>query len=260
LSFELRVGADRPLVDGGTFRYLEQPWRDYFRSARAHNTLMVDGQEHGVPANGDHFGWSHYPAPRLVAREYHQHADLLTLEHDGYQRLPHPVTHRRHVLAIQPDYWVLADDLLGEGEHLCELYFLFAPGPVLLAAPNHCRAGRSWGNLDLWTFGADTVADLACGQNDPPRGWVSPAYGERQPAFSLRVSRRGPAPLRLLTVLIPQHSRILEVAFPAGGPPGTLVVTGEGVSDSIRIGGPGDSNFQVSRLQPGGEEVSLRLA
>ena len=41
LSYELMVGARRVVVDSGVYEYAAGPWRDYFRSTRAHNTVEI---------------------------------------------------------------------------------------------------------------------------------------------------------------------------------------------------------------------------
>jgi hypothetical protein len=51
-------------------------------------------------------------------------------EHGGYERLPQPVTHRRTVTFNKSDrWWLVADDISGEGEH--ELAFRFHLAPEL---------------------------------------------------------------------------------------------------------------------------------
>ena len=45
LAFTLSVGGKPILVDPGTFSYSSQPWRRYFRSTAAHNTVVVDDRD-----------------------------------------------------------------------------------------------------------------------------------------------------------------------------------------------------------------------
>jgi hypothetical protein len=50
LGFELRVDGVDILVDPGTFTYRPgSPWRNYFRSTRAHNAVELDGADIGGP-------------------------------------------------------------------------------------------------------------------------------------------------------------------------------------------------------------------
>jgi hypothetical protein len=45
LSYELMVAGCRIVVDSGVYEYTAGPWRDYFRSTRAHNTVEVGGTD-----------------------------------------------------------------------------------------------------------------------------------------------------------------------------------------------------------------------
>src|SRR2546426_8943851 len=46
LTFGLAVGGETFLTDIGSYTYTgSRPWHDYFRSARGHNVLLVDGQD-----------------------------------------------------------------------------------------------------------------------------------------------------------------------------------------------------------------------
>ena len=44
-SYELSIAGQRLVVDSGVDEYEPGPWRDYWRSTRAHNTVIVDGAE-----------------------------------------------------------------------------------------------------------------------------------------------------------------------------------------------------------------------
>jgi glycosyltransferase involved in cell wall biosynthesis len=66
LSIELTLGGERVLVDPGTFQYGTPPaWRDAFRSAAAHNTILVDGIEPAMPEGP--FAWATRVDGRLEA-------------------------------------------------------------------------------------------------------------------------------------------------------------------------------------------------
>ncbi len=204
LAFELYIEGDRVLADAGTYAYFpSREWRDYFRSTRAHNTVVVDGQDQAVPLPHDHFGWKAFPHVRVHRWLTSESQDLFDAEHDGYHGLKDPVVHRRRVLHVKPDYWVIVDDLLGNGEHLCELFFQFAPGELSLEGSEKAVAQRQWGNLEVRQLAEGCEADIVTGQEQPIRGWISSGYGRREPAPSLRFARRGALPFRFYSVLLP---------------------------------------------------------
>src|SRR6185503_18896024 len=56
LSVQLHAAGYPFLVDSGTFSYnLDYAWRNVFRSTRAHNTVVVDGESQSVPR--DRMAW-----------------------------------------------------------------------------------------------------------------------------------------------------------------------------------------------------------
>jgi hypothetical protein len=202
-GFELRVKGDRVLVDAGTFAYFpSRQWRDYFRSTRAHNTVVVDGRDQAVPQPHDHFGWRKFPHVHVHAWSTSESHDLFDAEHNGYGELEDPVVHRRRVLYVKPDYWVIIDDLLGRGDHFCELFFQFAPGEVLFEKAERTVARRQWGNLEIRQLAEGCQADIVTGQEQPIRGWISSGYGHKEPAPSLCFSRLGSLPFRFCSVIL----------------------------------------------------------
>jgi hypothetical protein len=202
-SFELQAGEDRVLVDSGTYAYYpSRKWRDYFRSTSAHNTAVVDGQSQAIGLSRDHFGWVAFPKPDVRAWLSDERLDYFDAEHDGYRRLAQSVSHRRRVLFVKPDCWLIIDDFEGSGIHRCELFFQFAAGNVQLEGPRHAISRRPWGNLDIWQLTEPDEADIVSGREPELRGWVSLGYGERHPAPSLRFCKKAELPVRFQTVLI----------------------------------------------------------
>jgi hypothetical protein len=236
------------LVDPGTGCYGAQPdWRDFFRSSEAHSTVIVDGESHAEPDGL--FSWSANPGPaRLLEWRSTDEVDYVDADHDAYSRLARPVTHRRRVLFVKPRYWILVDDVEGDGEHLVQLLFQFAPLPVSLRADRWVQAsGPAGRGLFLKNFSSVMVeASITAGAERG--GWFSPAYGERQPAPVLVYTAATALPLRLVTLLVPQPE--------AGGePPQAFPVISEeqGVVGLILSGGRELVliDDQAIRLSPG---------
>ena len=44
---------------------------------------------------------------------------------------------------------------------------------------------------------------ICCGELDPPRGWVSSDYGQREPAPAVVLSATAQLPWRAMTILVP---------------------------------------------------------
>lgn len=204
LSLQCSVFGQPFLVDAGTGCYTgDVLLRNHFRSSALHSTVTVDGVSQAQPAGP--FGWQSRPSGRLRCWTSNPRYDFADAEHDAYCALPHPVVHRRRVLFVKPDYWVLVDDLSGAGTHVVELRFQFAPIDVELDASGLARATRDGrhGLLVQAFGGAPLAADIRQGGLAPFEGWVSPAYGQRTPAPVLVYTAPAATPLRIVTLLWP---------------------------------------------------------
>jgi hypothetical protein len=208
LAVQCSVFGDPVIVDPGTYGYTGEPeWRDYFRSAAAHSTVTVDGTDQSEPVGP--FGWLR--RPRAVLREWMSTSefDLVDAEHNAYAHLEHPAVHRRRVLFVKPAFWVVIDDLSGDGEHSVEVSWQFAPLPAALTAPDACRVETGRGSV-LWVLpfaGVPLSTAIRTGELKPMRGWVSTRYGQKQPAPALVCSAAAGLPLRIVTVLFPTRDR-----------------------------------------------------
>jgi hypothetical protein len=206
LSVVLFAEGRELLIDPGTGAYnAKAEWRSYFRSSAAHNTVEVDERDQSEPAGT--FQW----ATRASTSEL-LHLGLGELhsaegEHDGYTRLSAPVSHERRLLC-GTGCWLIADELLGSGEHTFDFYYHFAPGVELQVNPASdfiqvlARAEEYRATL---CFHSTVQAEA-----DVLQGWVSPRYGRREPASVLRLRIQASPPLFVSTLVMP---------FEKGGPP-----------------------------------------
>jgi hypothetical protein len=207
LAIQCSVFGDPALIDPGTYGYSAEPqWRNYFRSAAAHSTVMVDGLGQSEPAGP--FAWRR--RPRAVLREWitTPQFDLVDAEHNAYTHLVPPVIHRRRVMFVKPDFWVLIDDITGAGRHAFDCSFQIAPLAVELSS-DRCRVETERGAV-LWIMPfASAPLELAIrnGELQPARGWISDRYGHKQPSPALVCSAVAALPIRLITVLFPARDR-----------------------------------------------------
>jgi hypothetical protein len=205
LAITLSAHGAELLVDSGTFVYGgDRAWRDHFRSTAAHNTVRIDGRDQSAPDGT--FRWSRAAGARLLERRTLDGCEYLCGEHDGYLAPPVEVVHRRRILYVRPDYWVVIDDFRGRGEHELELLFHAPPEAELAPEPDPERARglrfrlRNGGaELGVAVHGTTAVEALL----EAAGGWVSRRYGERRPAPLAAVRTRAAMPAALLTVLAP---------------------------------------------------------
>jgi hypothetical protein len=206
LSIELFACGETMLVDPGVYgTWAPAEWRNYFRSTRAHNTIVVDEQDQSLLVGIRHV---HRPAQvTLHAWISTADFDLADASHNGYRRLAAPITHRRQVLFVKPQYWLIVDSLTGTGQHDFDLYFHCMPGATVsvnaeTGAAQVCGTGGS----RLFVAPVATVRwqpEVIVGAETPIQGWTALYSGEKQPAPVLRYRHSGPAPVQICTVLYP---------------------------------------------------------
>ena len=230
LSIQCSVFGDRVLIDPGTYGYTAEPeWRNYFRSAAAHSTVTIDRLGQSEPAGP--FGWRR--RPRAVLREWitTRECDVADAKHNAYAHLRSPVVHRRRVVFVKPDFWVVIDDLTGTGSHSVELTFQCAPLHAELTS-SACRVETERGSV-LWIlpFATAPIAnEIRSAELQPIRGWISQRYGHKQAAPALVCSTHSALPMRAITVLYPTRDRTET-------PPAVDTLHDDGRLSGVRVAG-----------------------
>jgi hypothetical protein len=199
----IALGAPR-LVDPGIATYAPDRLTEHYRSAAAHNTILVNGkgrdlsrmsfEEKTRPA-GDDFSWRSDSGMEIAS---------------GVCRCPwanaEDVELSRTVYFVRGTYWIVQDEARGTGEHEITVCWQFAPGRV---------------DMDLETFGERFVdlrgpsfeiiplpgsnraeIEVFTGSFRPPRGWVS-VDGTDMPATSCAYNFTAKLPIKLVWLLIP---------------------------------------------------------
>jgi len=190
LSLEVSV-FDRPfLIDPGSYSWHRgEHWRNAFRCTRAHNTVLVDGEDQ-TPLSGI-FDAGPFASPTLRSVILGDRLRLLDASHDGYIRLRGKVTHRR---------------VTGQGQHKDEIPWHFHPRVSTCVSGATCRAQEASGvGLQMvWTANVSLQAQICRSQESPPVGWVSFTAGRKEPADVLVLSASPTLPLWAATLLVPE--------------------------------------------------------
>lgn len=125
LSIEISAGGRGLIVDPGTYVYsadLDQ--RHAFRSTAYHSTVQIDHLEQNTIDRNAPFVIGNEAKPRVLEWQTSADFDKVVGEHYGY-----PVVHRRTIVFNKRERtWLIDDEFFGEGEHLYEARFHFAPG------------------------------------------------------------------------------------------------------------------------------------
>ena len=192
------------LVDAGTYRYNGVPeWHNHFMRTGCHNTVTIDGRDQMVHYR--QFKCLYPTEARVLRSEARDGWALVTGEHYGYRRHPGSCVHRRSVLTIGDDLWVVVDRIEGRGRHHLRLHWLggdFPWTPPALA--NGIELRTPAGAFAVHAYDADLrplAGDVVAGADDPPRGWLSRYYGQKTPVPSFAASINAPLPYTLVTIL-----------------------------------------------------------
>jgi hypothetical protein len=162
LAFTMSVAGQPILVDPGTFIYHgDRQWRDYFRSTRAHNTVVVHDRDQSTMAGA--FLWS--TQAKTTVHEWT--GNKLVASHDGYR----PIIHRR-TFRLEGDVLTIED----AGVERAMLSYHLAP---------ECRVEGDVIHRDGVRVRV-TMPGMKLEQ-----GWYSPRFGVKQESLVLRSSFSG---------------------------------------------------------------------
>jgi hypothetical protein len=183
LSFTLRAFGRDILVDPGTYDYFSYPeWRKYFRSTRAHNTVVIDGRDQSEMLGL--FLWGRKAKAECLSWQPSDVGGKVIGQHDGYTRRDDPVTHKR-MIDLDGQEFVIRDDIIARERHKIEIYFHLA---------EHCVVNPAGKNRYLVYVNSGTIeieldpclhVESFNGSEDPICGWISRGYHQKQASTTL---------------------------------------------------------------------------
>jgi uncharacterized heparinase superfamily protein len=234
LTYELAVDGQRIVVDSGVYEYAAGEWRDYFRSTRAHNTVEVAGENQSEVWGSFRVARRARPGPVFWRDE----VDCVVAqgEHDGYRRLPLPVTHRRTVAWRRDRFWLFVEELLGEAETAADSYVHLHPDLSLEQLDDSSwRIRGTRAPLWLTAFGQQRRTDPTGVAGCAREGWYSERFGELRRNTVLAIHRRGALPGCFGYVISKRSGAEVDVAHGAQG--NEVHVMHEGERDSFGLAG-----------------------
>jgi hypothetical protein len=198
LSFVLSVGGKEVLVDPGTYAYHTAPeWRRYFRSTRAHNTVLIDDCDQSQQSGN--FMWSRHAKARCLDFEDELPVQRFLGEHDGYTALRDPVTHRRGIAYdARARAFSIVDTFECAGEHTVRWHWHCAESlqPILTHEAVCLYTDRHEVRI-VAERAPERILTFRGGKPDEG-GWVSRSFGRKEPATTVAWEARinGPAVFR----------------------------------------------------------------
>jgi hypothetical protein len=246
LSVEICASGKSLVIDPGGYGYVNDRWRQFFRSTRAHNTVQIDGKDQSEMFGV--FGTGRTARCKIVTWFTNDKIDFIEAFHDGYQILQSPVIHRRAILFVKGSlpYWIILDIIEGKEEHTLNLLFH-------LTSDVHVEPETSAG---LIVRQSETCSTLIRSLNFPPdqptlllgqtapeiQGWISRATGSRETAPVISFNKKAWLPYTFATLVQPEHGNhkivsvrpLQSVASPKGFEFGRELVW-PNVTDKLRI-------------------------
>ncbi len=226
--------------DAGTYLYNAwPPWENALASTFVHNTVTIDGQEQMKRAG--RFLWLEWAQGQALSGQGSEDGawQLLLAQQDGYRGLG--ILHQRQVSVFAPDRWMVEDRLstqkpsAPDAQHAFRLHWLLpdwrwevgesgesrievrleSPGGWIslgIRIDNHtAMPGSEFPILPL-ALQVVRAGELLDGPGpiSPTWGWVSPTYGQKNPALSFAVIAKGSLQLSIVS----------EWIFPDASSPG----------------------------------------
>lgn len=243
LSVTLFSDGASLLPDAGLFTYGRGPEYDYFHGTRAHNTVVVDGKDQieGTATAG---------AYGTIGRSTWA---------TGSSRLYPGVRHDRTVVVLEQGVVLVTDTLESDEEHdYAQTWHLFPGGALRLRGLDADVDNIKGAPLMLLRQASPDglVVEHAFGRTEAPiQGWVSLAYGKKDPIHALEYRRRGRSATFATAFVIGRRARSgVPVAVTETWDPDrserSVRLAADGVDAVVRLRGEGTADATVSVSSP----------
>jgi hypothetical protein len=181
--FNFEANGCQYLIDSGTFQYhsVFEKWRNYFRSAAAHNTISITGKNHGEI--GGRMLWVKQPKKPIIVKYKNDSIVEFSVEVELEK-----ILWSRTLILNKAKKELKIIDRIKSKEQIDISYFLNFPLKL-----NNKREKRSDFNLVLTQdndkyisleFNFDNY-NIVSGNEDLPLGWISDKFGNKKPLNNL---------------------------------------------------------------------------
>ena len=190
LHVDLWIHGQNIACDAGTYLYngADRRWRNGMAHTCVHNTVTVDSTDQMTMVS--RFTWTNWSKGRVLRHT----ADSWQGEHDSYK----PVSHKRTVMALEADCWLVIDRLTNDKPHHYALHWLLCDGEYgiqkqasgyyglwLLPKKTEGRPFNSKLNIQMGLVEGHGEFSLLRAYPNSTRGWRSQYYGHKEPAISV---------------------------------------------------------------------------
>ncbi len=184
LHIDLWIRGHNIAVDAGTYLYSgEGIWRNGLAHTSAHNTVTVDNKDQMTMLS--RFTWTNWSKGKVLKHD----KNIWQGEHDGYK----PVSHKRTVILLEGDRWLVIDHLVANEPHQYSLHWLLSDFPfeqkdnLVLLSLGEMKYMVQTGMVD-----GNGKFSLVRADPSSTRGWRSRYYGHKEPAISVMLEADSP--------------------------------------------------------------------
>ena len=219
LHFDLFVKDKVILSDVGRYTYVPGEMRNLFKGSFAHNTIVIDGMEMGDPDNGAKKAAEAFLSAVVIKDEWS------FIEGCSVAYAERGVFIRRRILSFGSDAIVIADELMGCGEHSATSYYHLDPSEKYRTEGNAVHAGSS-----LMIFKAGTELSIS----EFP---FSRKYNEMETGEVLAFTRKFTSPRTDLLVIFPHGKGSASFFQPEKSLTGTVIPEENAAGVHISVNG-----------------------
>lgn len=185
-------------TDAGTYSYnAPAPWDNSLSGTTYHNTITIDNLDQMNRAGK--FLWLPWGRGSLRQQKNSPQGDIgyLEGEHDGYERLRPPAKHRRALVRLGEETWLILDAVQSDAAREYSLHWLLSDMPyewdanvnrVTLKTPKGYYYLQANGTVMKGAEKINCASTLVRADEQSPRGWQSPYYHQRLPALSFKMT------------------------------------------------------------------------
>jgi hypothetical protein len=210
LSLDVTAFGQPRLVDPGITTYAPDPLTEHYRTASAHNTVLINGK--GLDDSQITFAGRVQPAGKNFCGSSHGELQFLSGICSGpWKGLEGDCHVTRTVVFVKSEYWIVLDTVQSSQECEVTTCWQFFPGRVEIdlktwAVLYHEIQGPCFEVIPLLSD-VDFVVEIATGLMKPARGWVS-MNGSDLPASQYRYTMSKLRNSSFVWLLLPHAGRL----------------------------------------------------
>ena len=221
LGIVVHIGDKMVLHETSNYSYDGSPMQHYIRGTWAHNTIVVNEKIQRSYGMKHHFTTNKPLDNRWYTDDQFDFADGLYNLGFADIKVDYKVDHRREILFVKPNYWIVVDHLnpKDELEHDYRALFHMSPGRVQIDDTNSPYTEWEDGGFRVMPVRKDDInLSIVRGQEEPYLlGWVPGGSQKKRPSTVAVFQWKAKGPTTQAWILTPRNEQgqwAVNRAFP----------------------------------------------